>query len=510
MATPIGYLHLQQRFDLKTLPLKSQSVVARGAARVEVIGDTEHRSYSAAYYPGDAPENHLEFALKHEPLNLEVLSAWFEDERAAAEAAVVALVKRKPTGEYARRAWFLYEWLTQRRLELPDGRPRRFVSVLDDSRQVTWSRKQSGGSTSSRAARSSRHHVENNLPGTPGLCPLVRRTPEVQRWLAEDFGARLTKTMGEFDASLFRRATSYLYLKESRASFEIEGESLPDAKAERFVALLHEVAAADQLDHDELIRWQRELVDPRFRAERYRTDQVYIGESGRVGRPGKIHYIAPKPDDVGALMDELLAIDTLHEGVPQLVHAAVVAFAFVLIHPFDDGNGRLHRLLIHNVLRRRGLSPPNIVVPVSAVMLADRAGYDDVLESFSKPLMQLLDYDRDEDDRVTVKGSSARHYRYFDATPMVEGLGRWIDRTLQEDFPDELRWLEAHDRARAAMKRIVDLPEKHARMLIQVLLNNQGKMSRNKRARFDLLTDAELERLSKVVREELLPHARSR
>ena len=510
MATSIGYLHLAQRFALNTLPLKTQSTVARGTPRVEVVRDTEYRAYSAAYHPGDEPQDHLEFALKHEPLNLEVLCAWFDDHREAAEQAVVALVKRKPTGEYARRAWFLYEWLTERRLDLPDGRPRRFVSLLDDSQHVTWSRQQRGGSIAFKAMRSSRHHVENNLPGTRGLCPLVRRTPEVQRWLAQDFGGRLTATMRDFDPALFRRATSYLYLKETRASFEIEGEALPEAKAERFVALLEQVSAADQLDHDALVRWQRELVEPRFRAESYRTDQVYIGESGRIGRLGKIHFIPPKPDDVPAFMEDLLVIDALHDGVPPLIHAAVIAFAFVLIHPFDDGNGRLHRLLIHNVLRRRGLSPPGIVVPVSAVMLDDRAGYDAVLESFSKPLMQLLDYERDEDDRVTVHGSTARHYRYFDATPMVEGLGRWIDRTLEEDFPDELRWLEAHDRARAAMKRIVDLPEKHARTLIQVLLNNNGKMSHSKRARFDMLSDDELERISRVVREELLPYARSR
>jgi hypothetical protein len=116
--------------------------------------------------------------------------------------------------------------------------------------------------------------------------------------------------------------------------------------------------------------------------------------------------------------------------------------------------------------------------------------------------MQLLDYHRDEDDRITVRGMSARHYRYFDATPMVEALGRWVDRTLDEAFPDELRWLEAHDHIRTELQKIVDLPEKHARTLIQV--------SRNKRDRFLMLTDEEIARIEAVVQQQLVSLDRRR
>jgi len=47
---------------------------------------------------------------------------------------------------------------------------------------------------------------------------------------------------------------------------------------------------------------------------------------------------------------------------------------FVLIHPFEDGNGRIHRFLIHHVLARRGFTPQGLLFPVSAVMLHDRRG----------------------------------------------------------------------------------------------------------------------------------------
>jgi Fic family protein len=37
--------------------------------------------------------------------------------------------------------------------------------------------------------------------------------------------------------------------------------------------------------------------------------------------------------------------------------------AFVYIHPFDDGNGRLHRYLIHHVLSRTRFTPAGLVLP---------------------------------------------------------------------------------------------------------------------------------------------------
>ena len=55
-----------------------------------------------------------------------------------------------------------------------------------------------------------------------------------------------------------------------------------------------------------------------------------------------------------------------------VVAAAVSSFAFVFIHPFEDGNGRIHRFLIHHVLSRRGYSPPGVIFPVSAAILRDR------------------------------------------------------------------------------------------------------------------------------------------
>jgi Fic family protein len=56
----------------------------------------------------------------------------------------------------------------------------------------------------------------------------------------------------------------------------------------------------------------------------------------------------------------------LQSRVEPVISAAVSAFSFVFIHPFEDGNGRLHRFLIHAILAKQNFSPPDIVFPVSA------------------------------------------------------------------------------------------------------------------------------------------------
>lgn len=59
--------------------------------------------------------------------------------------------------------------------------------------------------------------------------------------------------------------------------------------------------------------------------------------------------------------------------------AAAGAFGFVFVYPFLDGNGRIHRFLVHHVLTKRIFTPRGVLFPVSAVMLRDMAAYGRVL-----------------------------------------------------------------------------------------------------------------------------------
>jgi hypothetical protein len=300
---------------------------------------------------------------------------------------------------------------------------------------------------------------------------------------------------------------SYLYTKETRSSFDIEGERPGAAKTERFVGLLRRVPHIERLSRAELVRLQRATVDARFADAAYRTDQVYVGEQLDPTRQ-KIHYIAPRPADVPPLMEGLLACLQRLEGsgVDAVVQAAVISFGFVFIHPFSDGNGRLHRLLIHYILARTGFTPKGLILPVSAVMLQRRKEYDECLESFSEPLMRLVDYEEDQAGQVTVRNETADLYRYFDATVMAEALYRWVQVTVRDEFRGELEFVVRLRETRRAIESIVELPDRLANLFIKLCLQSDGRLSAAKRrTHFAKLSDAEIRAMEKAVKTRMGP-----
>ncbi|WP_290997171.1 hypothetical protein [Hyphomicrobium sp.] len=147
-------------------------------------------------------EGHLTFAFKHEGLDLTVLCRLFD---ALDPAEIEAIVRAKPTGTYGRRAWFLYEWLTGRKLDLPAMTMGNYVNVVDPKLQYEGS-----------PSASPRHRVKNNLPGTREFCPLVFRTKALDEFLATDLAARAREIVADVPADVLARTAAFLLLKDSR------------------------------------------------------------------------------------------------------------------------------------------------------------------------------------------------------------------------------------------------------------------------------------------------------
>jgi hypothetical protein len=228
---------------------------------------------------------------------------------------------------------------------------------------------------------------------------------------------------------------------------------------------------------------------------------VYVGESIHFTRQ-LVHYIAPKPEDVSDLMTGLLACyrHLIASEVHPILVAACISFGFVFIHPFRDGNGRIHRFLIHHILSRMGLVPKGLIVPVSAVMLNKRREYDACLESFSRPLMRKMEYQLNDLGQMRVLSEgSARFYRYMDMTRMAEDLFGWIIEAIEEEMHKELQFLSVFRDIKKALQEIVDMPNPRLDLLIKLILQNQGKLSKNKRAHFSEITEAELSSMEAVI-----------
>ncbi|HSL58843.1 MAG TPA: Fic family protein [Acidimicrobiales bacterium] len=113
-------------------------------------------------------------------------------------------------------------------------------------------------------------------------------------------------------------------------------------------------------------------------AGRVRNVQNWIG--GNDYNPCGADFVPPPPEHVASLLADLCEFCN-SDHLPPLIHAAVAHAQFETIHPFEDGNGRTGRALIHVLLRRRGLAP-SYVPPISVVLAANKNRYIDGLAQY--------------------------------------------------------------------------------------------------------------------------------
>ena len=495
-ATPAGYARLIQRHGLRTIPNWHASFVASTGVRREAAAPDGSvvETYGAAYWPGDSDFDHLEFALKYDGTNLALLDELFTVLDAD---GLTQFIAASPFGKYRRRLWYLFEWLTGRRLSLADMTSGNYVDLLPAEECFTAARRR----------LISRQRVNDNLLGDRSFSPTIRRTPALETFAATPLAERCASLVADCAPDVLQRAISYLYTKETKSSFAIEREEPTPDRAKRFVDLLTRAHRESWCDKPRLLVLQNAIVDPRFREGDYRTRQNYVGESVSFGKE-RVHYVCPPPELVAALMAGLAVTDARSREslIHPVVHAAAVGYGFVFIHPFEDGNGRIHRFLIHNILAMRGFTPPGIMVPVSAAMLRDQRAYDASLETFSAPLLALVNYSLDEEGQMTVKGDWSAWYRYPDLTAQTEALFRFVEQAIERDLPEELDYLRGYDRTKKLMQGVVDLPDRKLDLFIRLCHQNGGALSPAKRqGQFAMLSDDEVTRLEDAVREGFRP-----
>ncbi|WP_407428832.1 Fic family protein [Arcticibacter sp.] len=130
-----------------------------------------------------------------------------------------------------------------------------------------------------------------------------------------------------------------------------------------------------------------------------RQQDGFIGEHDRrYGTPVPDH-ISARWKDVGNLVTGLIDTTAKLENNPNydaVLAAAAIAFGFVFIHPFVDGNGRIHRYLIHHVLLRKEYVSKGMIFPVSSIILDRLDEYRKVLEAFSMPRIDMIEWKPDD------------------------------------------------------------------------------------------------------------------
>ena len=484
-----GYAALIERYDLDVIPNWHKSLVtASGIHRIDSSGSVIEEVYPSKYWPGDTPGDHFEFALKYDGTNLAILAVLFHK---TGQEALLEYIRSKPTGKYARRLWFLYEFLMGKTLPLDDLKQGNYVNLLEPDEYYTV--------TTVRQIR--RQRVNDNLLGGSRFCPMIRRTDTLRDFEKADLPQRCRQLISGYSPELVKRALVYLYTKETKSSFEIEHIKPTSSRTGRFVALLQMAEQEDFCRKTRLIEVQNRIVDARFREPDYRSSQNYVGETV-AWRKEKIHFASPKPEDLADLIEGLTdAHQRMNTGgVSAVIHAASVAYGFVFHHPFQDGNGRIHRFLIHNILARRGFTPEGVMFPISASMQKNPSDYDASLEAFSRQLMPLVEYSLDEEGRMTVHNDTAIWYRFIDMTDQAEALFRFIDQTIDTELAGELEFLANYNQTKKTIQEIVDMPDRQIDLFIRFCLQNNRRLSTRKRAsHFDFLTEVEIALLEQAV-----------
>ncbi len=171
----------------------------------------------------------------------------------------------------------------------------------------------------------------------------------------------------------------------------------------------------------------------------YRKGEMQV-VSGPMGRE-RIHYQAPSPDRVQPEMDLFLQWINEEPVIDRVLQAAVAHFWFIIIHPFDDGNGRIARTLTDMLLARSENSSQRFY-SLSNQVLTEKKAYYEILQKVQH-----------SDGDITAWLSWFLHCMYR----ALESTEKTIKKVLQKaDFWDQHKETELNSRQRLMINRLLD------------------------------------------------------
>jgi Fic family protein len=443
--------------------------------------------FGPKYQPSDTLTGHLVFALKYEGVNLLFFKKLFER---IDQSEVVTIIMSEYSGQYMRKIWFLYEWLMLKKLPIADLTIKNFIPLLDDKLQYT----------STLSINSSRHRIRNNLPGTVNFCPLIRRTEKLEDYISRNLSEKTIEVIHGIHKDILLRTSAFLLLKDSKASFTIEGEKPTQNRAMRWGKAIGQ-AGSKPLSRDELLRLQQIVIEnSRFVEMGFRKKGGFVGEHDRTTGEPIPEHISARWQDLNILLDGLIETAKLLENnkFHPVLSATKISFGFVFIHPFEDGNGRIHRYLIHHLLSVMKFTPQGIIFPVSSAILDRIDDYRKVLETYSQPILDFIKWKRTADNNVEVLNETIDYYRYFDATVQAEFLFECVESTIDNIIPQEVAYLQKYDAMKTWLDDNFEMPDRMVALLIRFLEQNSGILSKRVRTReFKKLTNTEVLKIEK-------------
>ncbi|MEY3452082.1 MAG: hypothetical protein RL711_1910 [Bacteroidota bacterium] len=481
----IGYAAIIETLQLDVSIPDTISIISRKNRMYEIEG---WKVFTPRHQPEENLYKQLVFALKYEGVNLLFFKKLFDK---IAETEVLQILSEEPTGIYSRKLWFLYEWLMQKTLPIDNLKVSNYTPLIDEKQQFPLN----------EGVKSSRHRIINNLPGTVDFCPLIFKTNKLLNYQTENIANKNKVYLNEIHKDVLQRASAFLLLKDSKASFTIEGENPSNNRAVRWGKAIGQ-AGSKPLDKAELLRLQQIVIENgRFLKMGFREEGGFVGEHDRTTGEPMPDHISAKWQDIEQLMDGLINTYKLLENsnYDAVLAAAQIAFGFVFIHPFVDGNGRVHRYLIHHILAKLKFAQQGIIFPVSAAILNHIDDYRQVLEAYSHPLLDFINWKSTNNNNIEVLNDTIDYYRYFDATKQAEFLYDCTNDTIEHIIPNEVNYLIKYDDFKKEMDDQYEMPDQLVAMLVLFLQQNKGVLSKRAREKeFSALNEGEVKHIEKV------------
>lgn len=236
----------------------------------------------------------------------------------------------------------------------------------------------------------------------------------------------------------------------------------------------------------------------------FRTEGGFVGDRERISGEPIPDHISARWQDVDCLIDGLIETSNLLEErkFDPVLAATIIAFGFVFIHPFTDGNGRMHRYLIHHILAKLNIAQQGVIFPVSASILDKIEVYRMALESYSHPVLELIEWKTTADHNVEVLNDTIDYYRYFDATKQAEFLFECVFDTINRIIPEEVSYILKYDEFKRFIDDQFEMPDTFVSMLVRFLEQNGGTLSKRARAKeFAELKAGEVEIIENAFKE---------
>ncbi len=497
LPEPIGYAWLKREYGIESvqpLPVTSHIGPRREAHTVNGI---KTQVFEKRMAPESTLSDHLSFGLRYEGVPLEFLARLFKK---IPPTELAIWVNDEPSGRYARRAGFLYEWLTGNELDFKGVKVGNYVDIIDPEGYIT----------ATIPVKVARWRIDNNFPGTPDFSPQIRRTDRIKALESENLPELIEKLTHRFGYDILTKSAVWLTTKESRSSFKIEHEGDRNDPIMRFASAIEMLTGTvnNPLSDDFLVKLQQDILINPAVAAGIRRSPIFVG-SDSLALGSIVEYAAPPHEAVPKMIEGLRQFQEATRGVAPAIRAAALSFAFVYIHPLIDGNGRVSRFLINDSLRRDEAVPAPVILPISARILhssSSRMAYDAALELFSKPLMRHFGASYDFGDEVTYSDGVIANFqfraydeampswRYIDLTQQTEYMGELIVKSAREDLATEAGYFVDHYETRERIKKIIDAGDMTIDRIIRSIQQNGGKVSQKLMEEVPLLKQNEIRR----------------